>query len=197
MTQNAINNTASILAVDNLTLDGNTISTTDTDGDLVITPDGTGVTTSTKDIHTSGVSFDTGTNVLGNFVDTTAWTPGIAFGGGVTGITYSTQSGGYSRIGNLVFIYGRVILTSKGSDTGTAKITGLPLTVRTYVTGFTPRWANITLGTNYTFLGLTATLNATTISIGRDGDNVASANITDVQFADNSSIIVSGFYFTT
>lgn len=42
MTQNALNNTASIFDVDNLRLDGNTIISTDTNGDVVIAPDGTG-----------------------------------------------------------------------------------------------------------------------------------------------------------
>ena len=216
MTQNAINNTASILAVDNLTLDGNTLSSTDTNGNIVLAPDGSGTvsvttapivptgdradslgsaTNSWDNVYADGLSFDDGTNVMGNFVDTTAWTPGIAFGGGVTGITYGTQSGGYSRIGNLVFIYGRVVLTSKGTDTGTAKITGLPITVLTYIPGFVARWALINLGTNYTAVGLTANAGATTIGLGQDGDNVASANVTDVHFADTSSIIFSGFYF--
>ena len=43
MTQNAINNTASILNVDNLQLDGNTMSATDVNGNVVIVPNGTGV----------------------------------------------------------------------------------------------------------------------------------------------------------
>lgn len=45
MTQNSINNSASILDVDNINLDGNTISTTDTNGNLIILPDGTGLVT--------------------------------------------------------------------------------------------------------------------------------------------------------
>lgn len=42
MTQNAINNTGSILDIDNIRLDGNTISSTDSNGNIVLTPDGTG-----------------------------------------------------------------------------------------------------------------------------------------------------------
>lgn len=42
MTQNAINNTASIIDVDNIRIDGNTISSTDTDGNIIIAPDGAG-----------------------------------------------------------------------------------------------------------------------------------------------------------
>lgn len=45
MTQNAINNSASVFDVDNIHLDGNTVSTTDTNGNLVLLPDGTGLVT--------------------------------------------------------------------------------------------------------------------------------------------------------
>lgn len=45
MTQNAINNSASVFDVDNINLDGNTVSTTDTNGNLVLLPDGTGLIT--------------------------------------------------------------------------------------------------------------------------------------------------------
>ena len=55
------------------------------------------------------------------------WTPGISFGGGTTGITCSTQKGIYTRIGKLVTAQFSITLTSKGSSTGIARITGLPI----------------------------------------------------------------------
>ncbi len=42
MTTNSLNNSATIFDVDNIRLDANTISTTDTNGDLVLSPDGSG-----------------------------------------------------------------------------------------------------------------------------------------------------------
>lgn len=54
------------------------------------------------------------------------WTPGVSFGGGTTGITYSAQVGRYDRIGNRVHISGYLRLSNKGSSTGTALVTGLP-----------------------------------------------------------------------
>jgi len=57
------------------------------------------------------------------------WTMGLSFGGGTTGITYSTNTGYYTKIGNLVVISGRLGLSSKGTSTGDALITGLPFTV--------------------------------------------------------------------
>ena len=57
-----------------------------------------------------------------------SWTPGISFGGGTTGITYTGQSGGYIKIGGQVTVWGYLALSSKGSSTGAAKITGFPFT---------------------------------------------------------------------
>jgi hypothetical protein len=63
-----------------------------------------------------------------------SWTPALAFGGSATGITYSTQVGRYVKIGSLVTVWGTLVVTSNGSGTGTATITGLPYTAST-VTG--------------------------------------------------------------
>lgn len=54
-----------------------------------------------------------------------SWTPVLSFGGGITGITYSTQSGAYQIVGNIVFAQFRIILTNVGSSTGVAAISGL------------------------------------------------------------------------
>lgn len=56
------------------------------------------------------------------------FTPTIAFGGASVGVTYGYQSGRYVRIGRTVFITCSFSLTSKGSSTGTATISGLPFT---------------------------------------------------------------------
>ena len=58
-----------------------------------------------------------------------SWTPTITFGGASTGITYGTQGAFYVRIGSLLFLRGRIVLTAKGSATGSAAIGGLPFTV--------------------------------------------------------------------
>jgi hypothetical protein len=72
------------------------------------------------------------------------WTPGISFGGGTTGIAYSTQKGIYARIGKLVTAQFSITLTSKGSSTGIACITGLPIAAQGQVGyqggGFATYW---------------------------------------------------------
>ena len=54
------------------------------------------------------------------------WTPVLNFGGGTTGITYATQSGNSRKIGRVAVVEFTILLTSKGSSTGVATITGLP-----------------------------------------------------------------------
>lgn len=55
-----------------------------------------------------------------------AFTPTISFGGASVGVTYSSQVGFWTRIGNRVFFNIRMVLTNKGSSTGAAVISGLP-----------------------------------------------------------------------
>jgi hypothetical protein len=60
---------------------------------------------------------------------TGTWTPTVTFGGGSTGVTYSTQQGSYTRIGNRVVAQCNIALSSKGTSTGTLLVNGLPFTV--------------------------------------------------------------------
>ena len=66
-------------------------------------------------------------NTLDDYEEGT-WTPAYSFGNGTTGITYSTQSGGYIKVGAQVTIWAHILLSNKGSSTGQARITGLPFT---------------------------------------------------------------------
>lgn len=75
------------------------------------------------------VIFDgTATWTTANPYATGTFIPGFAFGGGTSGITYLGQSGVYTRIGNAVFFSILVQLTSKGTSTGGASVTGFPYT---------------------------------------------------------------------
>lgn len=56
--------------------------------------------------------------------------PGIQFGGSSTGVTYDPANGGtYTKVGRLVTWSFRLVLSSKGTSTGPATITGLPFPV--------------------------------------------------------------------
>lgn len=69
-----------------------------------------------------------GANTFDDYEEAT-FTPGVAFGGSATGVTYSTQVGRYTKVGNRVLIEGQLALSSNGTGTGNNTITGLPFTV--------------------------------------------------------------------
>lgn len=71
---------------------------------------------------------DTGvTRNLPAWVPLVSFTPAITFGGGNTGITYTTQFGRVERTGGLVVVSGQILLSNKGSSTGAVRVTGLPI----------------------------------------------------------------------
>lgn len=126
------------------------------------------------------------------------FTPGLSFGGGSTGITYSAVQGTYTRIGNLCYVQGFVNLSSKGSSTGTAALTGLPFTVNASLNpvgqfgptqnGPTPDSGYVSIITQFLAGTTTATFIETATA---DGD---SQNMTDTNFTNTSEFYFSGFY---
>jgi hypothetical protein len=67
-------------------------------------------------------------NTLDDYEEGT-WTPALAFGGGSTGMTFSSlRQGYYVKIGRTVTCTFQVQLSNKGSSTGSAALTGLPFT---------------------------------------------------------------------
>lgn len=64
-----------LITVDNLQLDGNTVSSTDTNGDINLEPDGTGQTVSTKTIKAAELNIG-GTNDASSLFDVTSTTKG-------------------------------------------------------------------------------------------------------------------------
>jgi hypothetical protein len=100
----------------------------------ITTPSVTGnLTMSTGNVVMSngkGIDFSatpgTGTSELFADYEEGTWTPTLAFGGATTGITYSVQTGQYTKVGRQVTLQAYVVLSSKGAATGIATITGLP-----------------------------------------------------------------------
>jgi hypothetical protein len=62
------------------------------------------------------------------------WTPGIAFGGAAVGVTYTSQTGHYVKLNNLVFIWGSFTINNPGVSAGAATITGLPFNINGGIT---------------------------------------------------------------
>jgi len=205
------------LDVDNIRVDGNTISSTDTNGNVVLAPDGDGTvsvtaapivpstdradslgsaTNSWDNVYADGLTFDDGTNVLDTYVDITSWTPSLEFGGASTGITYSFQDGSYVRMGNVAIIRLAMSLTSKGTATGNATITGFPLTMRTGLTqnSTCSLWNLINFTSTHSQVSFNASGGTSIFNCYQCGNNIAFAFLTDANF-NNTSSFLSTFLF--
>lgn len=135
-----------------------------------------------------------GGTALANYVQST-FTPAIAFGGASVGVTYTTQTGTYSRIGNMVFFTITLTLSNKGSSTGAATITGLPITSGTVTYGQIQYASNVTFTATYTN-AYWSTASASTLSLYQFGAVPgAGTALDDTNFANNTDLRFSGTYF--
>lgn len=122
------------------------------------------------------------------------FTPALAFGGGTTGITYSSQTGTYTKIGNRVFISMEMILTNKGSSAGNVTFTGLPFTVGSLTTPCVVQPNNLAAGAITQISGTVSTATTTgSFSRYAAGTNTTMA---DTDFANNSVIRATCSYST-
>ena len=124
------------------------------------------------------------------------WTMGVSFGEGTAGITYSVNTGYYTKIGNICTISGYIQLTAKGSSTGNVLITGLPFTVVNNVAGYTAvalYFKDITFANQ--FHGYTR-INTTKIALLEITEAGVVTTLTDANFTNNSQIVVNCTYRT-
>jgi len=140
----------------------------------------------TIDLSSSGGAYDSGT-----------FTPVLTFGGGSTGITYDIQLGYYTKIGNRCIVYIEIRLTSKGSSTGVANISGLPFAstvAEVDLYGVPLRGINFT--SNYNLMhGNISGVGVTDFDIQQASyRGYAIASITNAEFANNSYIQFDGSY---
>jgi hypothetical protein len=129
-----------------------------------------------------------GANTLDDYEEGT-WTAGLTFGGGSTGITFSRLNAYYTKIGNIVVVSLDMILSSKGSSTGDAAITGLPFAVGTSPNGVAvfAVWGISDTGNVVNAYG-----NGTTSLNLLNAANSANAN--DTYFRNASYVLFSGPY---
>jgi hypothetical protein len=152
----------------------------------------------------AGMTYNETTNVLTvdglNLGETTlsiyeegSFTPGISFNNASTGITYTTQTGQYTRIGNCVNFAIIVTISSKGSSTGAARVTGLPV-----ASTFNPGLYYILNAVNLTSASTpygTIVSGATTILLQTFASGGSPGTLTDTAFAADTSIRITGTYF--
>lgn len=116
------------------------------------------------------------------------YTPVLTFGGLAVGITYAVQTGIYYRLGNLLTFSFRITLTSKGSSTGVASVSGLPIGA-SIITCFPALTSQITYAGE--LVGQASTSNILLNSVSSTG---VFAPIDDTAFANTSDFTVSGSY---
>jgi hypothetical protein len=127
-------------------------------------------------------------------VPPTSWTIGVSFGGGTTGITYSAQVASYERHGKRILYSGYFRLSAKGSSTGAALITGLPVASRTLTNFFqTVTLFGDDLSSITGHLQGHIASNSTTINLAYLGTGSSTA-LTDVNFGNTSLLMVQGSY---
>lgn len=123
------------------------------------------------------------------------WTPALNFGGATTGITYSGRAGNYIRIGQLVMATLWFGLSSKGSATGNATITGLPYTAlataNIYYAGAV-RWGGMAAA-GYVVQALLPQGSAT-ISLYVSTASVDTAAMTNAAFGNSTSMTITIMY---
>jgi len=142
----------------------------------------------------SGVSFNGGSNYLDDYEEGT-WTPVFAFNGSDTGITFSSRYGKYTKIGNRVFFDAFIVLSSKGTATGSAQVS-LPFSASDDAT-FTGHEASFSLGFaegvgNITRVGM---FNGKIIFY--DDGSTNNTGEADNEFTNSANFRVTGSYQTT
>jgi len=122
---------------------------------------------------------------------TGTFTPGLQFGGAASGMTFTTQSGRYTRVGRLIFFDLVILLSAKGSSTGAARITGLPFTSAAVPNAIPAVFASnmVTVAVPCGFV----VASATSIQLC-DFTGSTFVNLTDADFNNTSQINVSGCY---
>jgi len=123
----------------------------------------------------------------------TTWTPTI-IGSTVAGTgTYTTQSGTYSKIANIVFLRAYIVWTAH-TGTGNMKIGGLPFTPSTTASEFQPFsvwFSNLTL----TAVGNKVQIYASPVQVQLNVEEVAGGASAALAIDTAGSIMISGFYF--
>lgn len=123
------------------------------------------------------------------------WTPTLEFGGNNSGITYSVRTGNYTKVGNLVRVYGEIRLTSKGANVGAASVAGFPFSSAdsgspVYVGHMTSFSATTTL-----IFGFVSSGGTTFVMEVLSGGSAAAVDNTN--FTNTSVLIFSATYRTS
>jgi hypothetical protein len=131
-------------------------------------------------------------NCLDDYEEGT-FTPGVTFGGASVGMVISS-SGRYTKVGRAVTVSGLITITTRGTSTGTALITGLPFTSAAgdYVAA-SLRLAAISF--TDAFQGYVGP-SATTINLEQITNAGTESALTHSNFSVGSSFLIWNFTYT-
>ena len=116
------------------------------------------------------------------------WTPTITASSSNPTVSYSEQIGKYTKIGRMVSIQGRVALSSFSGGSGNFRLSGLPFTNATSISGAgTSFFSNVNLSSGYSTAGLYFGGNDSFLSLAESGDDVSASQMA-------IGVIKSGFY---
>lgn len=140
-------------------------------------------------------------SLVNSFYMTGTFTPVLSFGGASVGITYASQAAEYTRVGNICYFAIFIGLSSKGSSTGIAAISGLPFvcasTIGSNVVPMTFAGGSVPTATIET-LGLVVTgTTQVALIITQTPSSTVNTQLTDANFTNGTSVTVEGFYFIT
>jgi hypothetical protein len=134
-------------------------------------------------------------NALDDYEEGT-WTMGIAFGGSSTGVTFSQNTGTYTKIGRQVTLAGQFVLTSKGAEVGDATLTGLPFTSGSGVQFHSGVSFGVISGVTFAdMLTARVAISATNFGFYETTNAGAISPLTNADFANNSQMAFSVTYF--
>ncbi len=152
---------------------------------------GAGNSFSVLQTFAAGLRLGAGVDTLNNY-EVGTWTPTLTFGAASVGITYTTQSGRYVRVGNIIHLTMYIVLTSKGSSTGTAVITGVPVAAASTI-----RVAGSLWGTGIThsgFLMCYLPSSGTEIRLQSLSTVAAISSTADTDFSNSSTLAIQLTY---
>jgi len=145
----------------------------DTTGNLVVKNSGNGIDFSA----TSG----SGTSELFSDYEEGTWTPALARATTAPTVTYSAQTGYYTKVGRLVTVTIAIIWTANSGGSGTWRISGLPFTTsndtNNYSTGAVVDYTGVTLPIGTTQLGVETVRGNTSMDLYASGSAVSSAAV--------------------
>lgn len=139
-----------------------------------------------------------GANTLDDYEEG-SWTPVIGGSGGTSGQSYSARSGRYIKIGRLVIVAARILLSTKGTITGNVQIQGLPFTATNTSGGVAVGGLLVqyfgAMNTNWVSLTAEVSDNSTVATVyGTATAGATVANLTTSDIANATDLRLFGAY---